>query len=321
MTSKIAIIGAGISGLTIATKLQEKGIHVQVFDKGKGVGGRMSSRRTDWGYIDHGTQYFGLTNPEFHDFINIYGDILKPWQGSFAVWKDGNFQEIISDKIKYVPIKAMNNLCKYLGADITVKLETKICKLVRENQEWTLIDDNDHRYPGYDFVIVTAPPSQTANLLSSHTPVVQEIKNIEMLPCYSLMIIPCDRIKLPFDGVKIDHPVLGWISNNDSKPLREDKGAIVIQSNFNYAQNNLETDREEVSQVLLEATAQLFDLKFSSFKYKSLHLWRYAIPAQSQSKDYFYDQSNGLGVCGDWCSSGKVEGAFASANALANILI
>ncbi|AUC60452.1 Amine oxidase, flavin-containing [Cyanobacterium sp. HL-69] len=317
MTNKIAIIGAGISGLTLATKLQEKGVDVQVFDKGRGVGGRMSSRRTDWGYIDHGTQYFGLSNNEFQDFISIYGEVMQPWQGKFASWENGIFHEDKSSKIRYVPNEAMNRLCKYLSGDTTVKLETKIVSLTKNNDSWTLLDDHNHRYGDYDAVVITAPPSQTANLLPDDCTFKPDIAKIKMLPCFTLMVIPEKKVNLPFEGVKFSHPVLGWVSANDTKPNRGDGGAIVIQSNFTYAMDHVNDDREKISQDLLTQTEKVFDFKFSPFHYFSLHLWRYALPQQPNQQGYYYDAKTGLGICGDWCLSGKVEGAFLSASAIA----
>ncbi|MGY6530277.1 MAG: NAD(P)/FAD-dependent oxidoreductase [Cyanobacterium sp.] len=317
MTNKIAIIGAGISGLTLAAKLQEKGVDVQVFDKARGVGGRMSSRRTDWGYIDHGTQYFGLSNSQFQEFISIYGEVMQPWNGKFASWENGTFIEDKSAKIRYVPNEAMNRLCKYLSGDTTVKLKTRIVSISKNKDSWTLVDDNDHSYGDYDAVVITAPPSQTADLLPDDCTFKGEITEIKMLPCFTLMVIPKKTIPLPFDGVRFVHPVLGWVSANDTKPHRGDGGAIVIQSNFNYAMDHLDHDRESISQDLLTQTEEVFGLKFSAFHYNSLHLWRYALPERINERGYYYDAQAGLGVCGDWCLSGKVEGAFLSASAIA----
>ena len=43
----IAVIGAGMAGLSCARHLQEAGCRVTVFDKARGPGGRMSTRRGD----------------------------------------------------------------------------------------------------------------------------------------------------------------------------------------------------------------------------------------------------------------------------------
>ncbi len=91
MTKKIAIIGAGIAGLTIGKNLQAEGFEVNIFDKGRGVGGRMSSRRTNWGYLDHGCQYFTAKDSLFASFIQENDELVQVWQGKFARWQDGNY--------------------------------------------------------------------------------------------------------------------------------------------------------------------------------------------------------------------------------------
>lgn len=60
MSSKVdvVVIGAGISGLVAATALEARGLTVTVLDKGRGVGGRMATRRgsTAGAVFDHGAQ-------------------------------------------------------------------------------------------------------------------------------------------------------------------------------------------------------------------------------------------------------------------------
>lgn len=54
----VVVIGAGISGLVAATALEARGRSVIVLDKGRGVGGRMATRRgtTAGAVFDHGAQ-------------------------------------------------------------------------------------------------------------------------------------------------------------------------------------------------------------------------------------------------------------------------
>ena len=44
---RIAIIGAGMAGLSCADALRDEGHEIALFDKGRGPGGRMSTRRVD----------------------------------------------------------------------------------------------------------------------------------------------------------------------------------------------------------------------------------------------------------------------------------
>jgi predicted NAD/FAD-dependent oxidoreductase len=64
-TPSAAIIGAGLSGLACATRLHAFGWRVSVFDKSRGPGGRMSTRRGDDWQSDHGAQYFTARDPRF----------------------------------------------------------------------------------------------------------------------------------------------------------------------------------------------------------------------------------------------------------------
>jgi phytoene dehydrogenase-like protein len=61
----VIVIGAGVSGLIAARTLQATGARVLGLDKGRGVGGRMATRRTDWGVFDHGAQFLTARDPQF----------------------------------------------------------------------------------------------------------------------------------------------------------------------------------------------------------------------------------------------------------------
>lgn len=47
----VAIVGAGICGLTIAQRLRAGGVPVLVLEKSKGLGGRFATRRTEGGIV------------------------------------------------------------------------------------------------------------------------------------------------------------------------------------------------------------------------------------------------------------------------------
>jgi renalase len=316
MTKKVAIIGAGIAGLTVAKNLINKQFSVDIFDKGRAVGGRMSSRRTEWGYLDHGAQYFTIKNSIFQDFIAQNELIVKEWIGKFARWQDEKLTMIKPENPRYVPILGMNNLCKNMAKELNIKLQTRIICL-EKSQTWTLIDENEQKYSNYDFLIVTAPPLQTIDLLTNHTTITESIKELKMFACYSLMLIPENNLDLGFDAIEFQHPILGWIAINDSKPLRGEKGGIIIQSNFTWAEENLEETRDYVREILKKATEKVLNIRFKNNLYESLHLWRYAIPQQTNNQGYYLDKLNNIGVCGDWCLNGKVESAFLSGYYLA----
>ena len=64
MVKTIAVIGAGLAGTTIASRLNEK-FDVKVFEKSRGVGGRMSTRQEATFIFDHGAQFFKIKTKIF----------------------------------------------------------------------------------------------------------------------------------------------------------------------------------------------------------------------------------------------------------------
>ena len=79
----IVIIGSGITGLACARALTAAGIAPVVLDKGRGIGGRLATRRTGAMQFDHGVQYVTAQNSSF-------GATLAELQmgGALGEWPD-----------------------------------------------------------------------------------------------------------------------------------------------------------------------------------------------------------------------------------------
>ncbi len=51
------------------------------------------------------------------------------------------------------------------------------------------------------------------------------------------------------------------------------------------------------------------------------HRWRYALSDESLTQPCLFDADLEVGLCGDWCSAPRVEGAFLSGSALAGRIL
>ena len=67
---RIAIIGAGLAGLTCGKALQQAGHDVVIFEKSRGIGGRLATRRAEPFYFDHGVAAFTASDDAFQGFVN-----------------------------------------------------------------------------------------------------------------------------------------------------------------------------------------------------------------------------------------------------------
>ena len=99
----IAIIGAGLSGLTVANKLSGKA-NVTLFEKSAGVGGRMSTRRAAPYFFDHGAQFFKIKSNAFEEFLGpmLESNKIKIWNARFVIFKN---REVVFKK-------KWNDLCQ-----------------------------------------------------------------------------------------------------------------------------------------------------------------------------------------------------------------
>ena len=79
----IAVVGAGMAGVVCARTLVQAGHRVTVFEKSRGLGGRMSTRRTEFGGFDHGSQYFTVRDKRFETALRSNAtSVVRPWSAS-----------------------------------------------------------------------------------------------------------------------------------------------------------------------------------------------------------------------------------------------
>lgn len=321
---KIAIIGAGIAGLTIANKLFEAN-EVTIFDKSRGIGGRMATRRHENYHFDHGAQFFRAKTSEFKQFCikAAKNNVISQWQGEFA--------EITANKITrnwpfslknphYVGQPQMNSLCKYMARDLNVILNQRISEINFKNNKWSLSNIEGQVFDNFDYLILAIPSDQAVDLLPDNFKYFNIVKNIKMLPCFTLMLGFENDLDLDFDAALVKESIISWIALNNSKNDRPKSCALVVNSSNEWAKQNLEQDLEFVTEKILQNLAKIIHFDINDIKYKSLQRWRYANASLRNEEKSLFDPNLNLGICGDWLISGRVENAFLSGLDLFNKL-
>lgn len=322
--TKIAIIGAGLSGLTAAHLLKEH-CEVTIFEKSRGVGGRMSTRRAEPYFFDHGAQYFTAKTKPFQAFIQPLLDqaIIEKWNARCVIIDANNTGTTKSwndDTPRYVGAPGMNNVAKFLAKDIEIQSNTRIVSLSYQDK-WQLKDEQEQQFEGFDWVISTIPSPQAAQLLPHNFAFHQDIELAKMIPCFALMLGFEKNLPIEFDAAQVTNSDLSWIAVNSHKPQRPGPFTLMVHSTAEFAEANIDDDRQKAMQHLIAETGRIIGCDVSEADYKTLHGWRYANVAQRErTNTVFLDQDHKLAACGDWCSGGRVEGAFMSAYNLAEKL-
>ncbi|WP_300030400.1 NAD(P)-binding protein [uncultured Roseobacter sp.] len=317
---KIAVIGAGLAGVRLAGMLSGRA-DVRVFEKSRGTGGRMSTRRAGAHSFDHGAQYFTAKGATFREFLTPFIDRgqVAEWQPRLLQFQAGRLSDAPAwTAPRFVGTPAMNSLCKAAAEELNVLHTVEVASVSAGESGWTLRMQDASEYSGFDMVLSTAPSVQTRRLMPGDFGQVHMPDAIQMQGCYTLM---CGFETLPnlgWDAISADGAPLAWIAANHSKPGRARPPALICQTSNSWAEAHLEEDQRRVQEVLLRALSDVTQIDAARADHISLHRWRYAAVSCPAETPFLLDERLGLGAAGDWCGAGRVEAAFDSATALAN---
>ena len=319
----IAIIGAGISGLTCANALSQHH-KVKVFEKARGVSGRLSTRRSKDLRIDHGAQFIRAKSDIFKVFINqlIDNQIISIWDARYKEIEYGVSSNIDSFNQKnYVGIPGMNQVGKFIAQDLDVVVNTRIKEIISKNNSHVLIAENGDVFENFDHVILAIPSDQLIELLPKEVSFLNDIYNYKMRACATLMINDDNLPDLGFDACKVKGHDISWLSVNSSKPQRDNSTSIVIHSSHLWADQHAFDNKNWMISHLLKQSKDLFEYDFSSSKHINLHVWLYSNIGKANNAVYYLDRNTNISACGDWCLRGNIESAYLSGYNLANAIL
>lgn len=321
MKPRIAIIGAGISGLTLARNLSAIA-DVMVFEKARGVGGRMSTRYAEPFYFDHGTQFFTARSKAFKRFLAplIADGLVAKWAGKVITFQeDRSIKDRLWFEPHYVAVPNMNSLCKSLALNMPIIVGTEVAPLTSKAADgWHLADKQGNALGVFDWVISTAPPIQTKRLFADHVCAENPLPDAALLGCYTLMIGFNTPWKKPWMAAKVHASPIEWIAVNSTKPGRNHAiTSIVAHSNNAWAEEHIDDDMSQAEAFLRREFESISGIDTHAADYFSCHRWRYALVSEPNELPPFIDSTNGLASSGDWCTASRIEDAWTNAVKLA----
>jgi renalase len=296
---KTIIIGAGMAGLSAAKILLQKGHEVIILDKGRGVGGRMSTRKIEQGKADHGAQYFSVKSPEFQALI----DELQA-ENITAKW-----QLAQRENVRYVGAKGMNTIPKKLAENLNVCLNEKVI-LISENEVKT---ESGNSY-SFDNLIVTCPIPQVIELFQNSNIDFSEkdktvLESIEYDPCIAVMAVLREATEIPTGGIILENQAVAWIADNFQKGISAIP-TVTLHASAEFSKKYLENDLQEVSQLMLKSVSQWITPE--NIISTQVHRWRYSNATKRYEQAFYQVENQNIYLAGDGFGVGNVEGAFLS---------
>ena len=316
--SDYCVIGSGISGATIANLLNKK-FQVNLFDKGRGPGGRASFKRIK-GQIgfDHGTQYFSPKTIEFKKFVNrlIKIKILKKWSGNHIFLNSKKKEN--KKHIKIIGKKGNNDICKFLLKKVKCFYQSEVKKIYYKNKLWFLLF-TDGKIRTYKGVILTCPFPQLKKLSEKFINNTFIKRKLKMDANITVMIAIKKNKKSP-SSFLFDDPVLGWAGNENTKKRFKSKYDLwTLQSTFKWANKNIDKNKKNLkknSKILIDKFFKLTKIKKTKVIYSINHGWKYSSNSKPLKIRSYWDPQKKIGVCADWFIGPRLESGWISAHDL-----
>ncbi len=317
---KIAILGCGVAGLSAARELRRHGIETVLFDKSRGVGGRMSTRYAGAWEFDHGAQFFTVQDEDFQVEIDaaIRAGVAAPWPAKALYLKTGALSAD-TGRDRYVGQPRMNSLPKYWAKGLDVRLGNRVTA-IKKAESWTLTFEDGASASGFDGVISTLPPAQAATIVPKTFQEREAVVSAQMHVCFCLMVGLPAPIDPGWDTLRVKDLPIDWISINHAKPGRsQEVGAIIVHSEAAWSDKHADSDRAWVQDVMIKSASALIGFPLAEAPHIALHRWLYA--SSKLSPDVPCLKDGGLVIAGDWCVGGRVQGAWLSGRAAARALL
>lgn len=316
MDDSIAVVGAGLAGLTLARSLAAAGRAVTVYEKSRGPGGRMATRRALHTAFDHGAQYFTVRDPGFAALLAplLDGGTVVPYAPR---WGEG----APADPVTYVGAPGMASIGKALAAPLSLVTNAKVVRLDRTPAGWMLgLGDGALAGP-HGRVALALPAPQVRTIAGLPAPLADRLAAVAMQPCLALLVAPREPLPLPYDVDWRPDPVLPFVSRNGAKAARDAREAWVLHADGDFSTRHLGDDPDALAARLFAAFEARTGARLAPSTPWELHRWHYARVTGALGAPYAFDDASGVGACGDWCLDARVEAAYLSGQALAEHLL
>ena len=316
----IAVIGAGPSGLSAARTLAAAGRDVVVIDKGRGPGGRLSTRRGHEGVrLDHGCQFITLKQAQSTALVQ---DLMD--SGVIARWDPQSGKDSVKKPFAEpdwpIGVPTMSAVPKWFAKGLDIQCGARIESIRADGGAWQLLG-SDGIVASATQLIVAVPSPQAIDLLAPIQPdFLDDMHKATYDPNWTLLVSDATHENpAPFEVMTPDSGPLGWIANQASKPQRPSQSAWIAQATSEWTREHLERPAEEVATLLFQSLQELVGGGLVGTP--TAHRWRYALVSQAVGQPCLVDSARKLVACGDWCLGPTVGHAIDSGLAAAEAIL
>jgi len=318
MALPIAIIGAGLAGIAAARALIARGHAVVMFDKGRGPGGRLATRRIEAEgrklQFDHGAQYLRAESADFASALVEAG--TAPWPDAARRVGVPSMSAVPRALLGDIPCVALRHVGQIAGHPGAWMLRHWDARLVRPGKP--LPDTTPEEAGPFAAVLLTMPATQAREVLGQHAPRLHEaLAAIRYAPCWTVMAAFNAPLALP-ETLRPEAHAIGWAARDSAKPGRDaSQENWVIQAGPAWTRAHLELTAEDIAAPLLAELAGFSAAPLPAPFMAVAHRWRYSLLEAPLGEPCLWDATTRIGYASDGCIGGRAEVAWQSGAALA----
>ena len=316
--AKIAVVGAGLAGISAARALIARGHAVTIFDKGRGPGGRLATRRMEAEgrklQFDHGAQYLRAEGARFA--AALVEAEAAPWPDAARRVGVPSMSAVPRALLGEIPCVASRHVGQITGSPGAWVLRHWDARVVRPGQP--LPDVAPEEAGPFDAVLLTMPATQARQVLGQQAlSLSKALGAIRYAPCWTVMASFDARLTLP-DTLRPEAHAIGWAARDSAKPGRDARQENwVIQAGPAWTRAHLELPADAIAQPLLAALAGFSAAPLPAPFMAVAHRWRYSLLEAPLGDPCLWDATVRIGYASDGCIGGRAEAAWDSGAALA----
>ena len=182
----IASVGAGVTGLAAARKLPPSSY--QIFEKSRGPGGRLASKRIEKQRADIGAQFFTVRDPRFKAVVELAhtAGAVQSWEPRVGTFRSSIPVDSPDTQQRYVGAPYMNALGRFLSQSVMIESQTRIDTIRRNGSYFVLTTATGTEYSA-EQVLVTTPVDQMADLLAQFE-IAPIVRQFTMEPTWTTVV-------------------------------------------------------------------------------------------------------------------------------------
>ncbi|MBS1700132.1 MAG: FAD-dependent oxidoreductase [Armatimonadetes bacterium] len=311
---RVAIVGAGISGLAVAWRLERAGVTATVFEKSSKVGGRASTVVIDGYTFDDGATSIAPRGRAIEEVLlkELPTDDLvrieKPiWvHDSLRVSAGSIFHNETS---RYTYSTGLAEFPNRLATPLKVKTMCEVADIASSREGFEIQGEM------FDNLVLALPLPLTSQLLWSLNES-RPLSNVSYRSCLSVMLGFKNQLhETPYHAI-VDpegvHP-MQWLSLESEKSPRrapEHHTAMVMQLSPRFSKDNFDKSDEFIVSTALAFTKNLYGPEFETAEVAQVKRWKYSQPENLARFEAVNQPGSRVLVASDALLGGRIEEAF-----------